>query len=503
MTEHNTTDLLPRTTSDHQGAPLVVAPEAANAASDDRALTPRTVASVICAHRDAALALAREAAETIARGHELARQAQEHATKAHASAAFHPRDYSQDEAYRSLFARFDAEAAVDSYRKQLDARTWVHLLSMVGVKDLMDRTALEDFDRKLASDVPEVNEEAMREMLADHLERRGFVFARGLARCFADLDGRFRSHDAFKLGARMILTNVLDGDGHLTYHQHRYAMLDDVERVFRVLDGKQGPPERSLSRVLRDERSGWGARKSKHESDYFRIHCWKNGNAHLWFTRNDLVERANRVLADYYGAVLPDAYEPDDSPADIETVSGLPSKDLAFYPTPEPVVKRMLRGVHLDGSSRVLEPSAGVGNITKIAAAKGAEVVAVELHPRRVRELEALRLPRVSVVAANFLQLPADPSFTHVLMNPPFCGTHWMQHMKHAFDFLAPGGVLVAVLPVSAELGTSKKHEAFRKWATMHARYGELRFDSLPAESFAESGTRVSTVVLRLYQRHS
>ena len=76
-----------------------------------------------------------------------------------------------------------------------------------------------------------------------------------------------------------------------------------------------------------------------------------------------------------------------------------------------------------------------------------------------------------------------------------------MEHVTHAFDFLAPGGKLVTVLPVSAELGGSKKHQAFRKWATDRNRWGnEPEFRDLPAESFISAGTRVNTVVLTVYR---
>jgi hypothetical protein len=95
--------------------------------------------------------------------------------------------------------------------------------------------------------------------------------------------------------------------------------------------------------------------------------------------------------------------------------------------------------------------------------------------------------------------MPAEPVYSAVLMNPPFFGTHWMEHVVHAYDFLAPDGTLVAVLPISADFGTSKKHETFRAWAEERAgRHHGSIFEVLPQEAFAASGTRVSTVILML-----
>lgn len=86
-------------------------------------------------------------------------------------------------------------------------------------------------------------------------------------------------------------------------------------------------------------------------------------------------------------------------------------------------------------------------------------------------------------------------------MNPPFFGTHWMEHVTHAYEFLAPGGTLISILPVSAELGETEKHTAFREWAQKRARHANWLFSDLPAESFKDSGTRINTVTLTLYRK--
>lgn len=59
-------------------------------------------------------------------------------------------------------------------------------------------------------------------------------------------------------------------------------------------------------------------------------------------------------------------------------------------------------------------------------------------------------------------------------------------------------GVLIAILPASAEVGSTGKHERFQAWAeSKRQRYGRLWTD-LPAESFASLGVRINTVVLQL-----
>lgn len=81
----------------------------------------------------------------------------------------------------------------------------------------------------------------------------------------------------------------------------------------------------------------------------------------------------------------------------------------------------------------------------------------------------------------------------------PFARTHWIDHVIHAHKFLKKDGVLIAVLPITAELGTTNRHELFRAWAKSHQSDWGAMFQDLPPESFASSGTRINTVTLRLY----
>jgi hypothetical protein len=108
---------------------------------------------------------------------------------------------------------------------------------------------------------------------------------------------------------------------------------------------------------------------------------------------------------------------------------------------------------------------------------------------------------RVQPFHANFLQTVPTAAYSHVIMNPPFYGTHYMQHVMHAWEFLKPGGMLVSVLPATAETGDSKAHEAFRGWLEERkCGYGHV-FQDLPQEAFAESGTRVNTLYVVLRKR--
>lgn len=475
-------------------------------------LIPRTTVSEICAHRDAAMDTMRRAAALMVEARRLAEEAEHHARLAHGAATFTLHDRSQSEAYRRLFVDIKSEASLATYRQQVDARVWVNLLTLTGVGKLMDRTEKEKLDQQLAEDAVPVTEDNVWSTLEGWAQNGGLMFRRGLAKAFSGLDRRFKSHDGFKIGGRIVLTHVFDCWGHWSYGNRMRDVILDVERVFLVLDkdkpapevGEDGKPipRRGLLDLIEDDRGrGMSPRQSLTESPYFRIRTFKNGNAHLWFTRDDLVEQTNLILADYYGAVLPDGVPADVTAEDIRKRSTALCKDLAFYPTPAEVVKRhLLSQVLIDETSRVLEPSAGDGAIVRALLSLRAQVDAVEVDPGRVAQLRAISQvwQRLSVHHGNFLQLQPRPRYTHVIMNPPFAGTHYMQHVMHGFEFLAPGGTLVALLPATVEFGESKAHDAFRAWMEARKVHYRLTYHDLPPETFAAAGTRINTCYVTL-----
>ena len=396
--------------------------------------------------------------------------------------------------------RFDAEKSRASFIKELDAEIWRTLIDETGLKSLMDRQALDELRRSISEDMPEATEANMLATIEATLKSADLIFARGLVNCFSALDRRFKSHDAFKIGSRIIIERAVDSDG--WFHGGRcWDTIADVERVMAVLD-KESPDRNGLEQAVRKDRPGFGARQSETEARYFKIRIFKNGNAHLWFSRDDLVRKANKILAEHYGEVLPDAYaEGDGSHAFTGTDV---AKDLQFYESPGQVVQELISGLGLEGA-KVLEPSAGEGAIALAAARKGANVTAIEIDRDR---LEKIRMQahgaRLSIEcrAANFLTQDPRPIYDFVLMNPPFYGTHWMAHVEHAFRFLAPGGILKAVLPASAEVNETKKHIAFRKWIEPFKDYSWMgAFEALPEGSFKESGTNIQTVILHLRNR--
>lgn len=174
-----------------------------------------------------------------------------------------------------------------------------------------------------------------------------------------------------------------------------------------------------------------------------------------------------------------------------------------LFPTPPELARRMCDEAGILAGRRVLEPSAGTGNLIRAARdnATGFDcfsLVAVEQNYNLVQHLERERNRTLyanennfRIHCADFLEWFGDEDgqagFDVVLMNPPFQNGEDIKHIKHAITFLKPGGRLVAICA-----GGPRQNEQLRP---MIEDAGGT-WEPLPPDTFKESGTGVNTVLL-------
>lgn len=184
------------------------------------------------------------------------------------------------------------------------------------------------------------------------------------------------------------------------------------------------------------------------------------------------------------------------------------SSDIGFFPTPDPLAVQLVEMAGVKRGHRVLEPSAGTGNIVLAIQDAGGIVTAVERDGGHRVHLAQFVLKGHDVLVpecADFMLFslrgtgtPSRPSFKFdaVVMNPPFCkvglGDH-LDHVRHAHSMLKPGGVLVSVLPTGVTFREDRRHREFREWVLERGT-----IEKLPEDSFRESGTSVRTCVARM-----
>ena len=173
------------------------------------------------------------------------------------------------------------------------------------------------------------------------------------------------------------------------------------------------------------------------------------------------------------------------------------SKIPGYFPTPGAVVERMLELVEVTPST-ILEPSAGSGSLWMQAkeAYPDATIDCCEIN-RSLQEV--LEMLGADVIADDFNELASEKRYDLVFMNPPFEGGQDMAHVRKAFEHLAPGGQVVAVMSPHFTFASNSKAEAFRQW--LKGLVWDIH--ELPENSFKESGTGVAANIVSIRKEES
>lgn len=156
-----------------------------------------------------------------------------------------------------------------------------------------------------------------------------------------------------------------------------------------------------------------------------------------------------------------------------------------FFPTPPAVIEIMLQHVCFPEQARVLEPSAGRGDL--VTAAQQAGAAQVDCFEINANLREYLQANGFNLVGNDFMQAQPRPIYDVVLMNPPFEHRQDVAHVRRAFEWLAPSGQLVAVV-------SNPSGDRLREFAEAHRGY----VMDLPRGSFLAShhATGVNTALV-------
>lgn len=149
-----------------------------------------------------------------------------------------------------------------------------------------------------------------------------------------------------------------------------------------------------------------------------------------------------------------------------------------FFPTPPAVAEQMVELAGITPGMKVLEPSAGNGNIAMAMQEAGAEVEVAEISSSLREVLEAKGF---TVVAQDFMEL-TDGDYDAIVMNPPFSNNQDIEHVRHAYTLLKPGGKLVAIVGEGAFFRNGTTEEAFRGWLDEQ----DAEIEKLPEGTFTD-----------------
>src|SRR3546814_16987947 len=95
---------------------------------------------------------------------------------------------------------------------------------------------------------------------------------------------------------------------------------------------------------------------------------------------------------------------------------------------------------------RVLEPSAGQGELARWCCRAGGVVDCYELMDENYAVLSEAPCFFAAVQQIDFLTVHAQPIYDRVIMNPPFLKQAEVHHVTPAHQYLKPGGSMIAIL---------------------------------------------------------
>lgn len=151
-----------------------------------------------------------------------------------------------------------------------------------------------------------------------------------------------------------------------------------------------------------------------------------------------------------------------------------------FFPTPDIIIERMVNLLDISFGDRILEPSAGMGNILEYLPA---DTTAIEQNFSLFKYLEKTQ-PQNSIVQGDFLAMNGDIGmFDRIIMNPPFSRGADIKHIKHALGHLNEGGKLVTLCA-----NGPRQAKELMPLADL--------WEDLPAGSFKEAGTGINVALL-------
>jgi hypothetical protein len=193
--------------------------------------------------------------------------------------------------------------ALSACRAAIDATAWRYLMQESGMRSLMSASKRSEFDDQVSkSRMPELTREAVYATFGALHESRVEMFDQGVIECFKKLSWAYKTNLPQKFGKRIIVS-------YLTYpygiNSSAADRLDDLMRVFHVLDGKPEADYRQgcyaqLGTAFR-EQAAW---PKTYQNDYFELRLFRNGNGHLCFKRADLIDAMNAIIGRHFPNAL-------------------------------------------------------------------------------------------------------------------------------------------------------------------------------------------------------
>ncbi len=210
-------------------------------------------------------------------------------------------DRIQIDASGGLF-RSDFEA-VDECIERMTREAWAVIVDRLELRRMMSVSRWEALSKELREgDLPEITEENVEAFGRGYLDSLPTMHAEAVAEVFEWLRPRgqlehpkYKRNSELEVPAKIVIEYAVErawtGAGFRLQH-HRGQKFQALENVFSALDGR-GQITKTHRSALEDAIAA--SPDGKAETPYFRVRCYKNGNAHIEFLRHDLLAKFNAI----------------------------------------------------------------------------------------------------------------------------------------------------------------------------------------------------------------
>ncbi len=195
------------------------------------------------------------------------------------------------------------KSTLQEITKDLDKRFWRLAFNKTGFMLIMDQEAKQSFESDIERNPPEFSEENIRSTFLTLAQSAEEMFNRGLINVFRGLSKHHKTNTSspFKVNRKAILTlmtrKTSSGGLQIDFHSWATGKLNDIDRVVKVLSGCDHVPYALQNSVNQSFLNG-----EDYQDAFYRVKGFYNGNMHIEFLRNDILEKANDIIFEYYGS---------------------------------------------------------------------------------------------------------------------------------------------------------------------------------------------------------
>lgn len=212
---------------------------------------------------------------------------------------FEPEKYT---AFSPLTKEYWVGAADHNEALEREWRTtaWRRIIELSGIRKILPTERADKLDRRIEDGkTPDIEVEAIMDLLRMFLDNTNEIAEEVIVEAYNILRPRNSRYKTNKphIGSKVILSWYVElwgySSGWKINHYHRQD-LHVIDRAFHILAGRGIPDGYACPLIDAIQLIPSGENASN--TEFFEFTCYKNGNLHLTFKRQDLVDNFNAIV---------------------------------------------------------------------------------------------------------------------------------------------------------------------------------------------------------------